>query len=60
MTHFGAFVDIGIEQDSLIHVSKMNGMILNIGDHVNATVLNVDVNRRRVQLRLEDMNQSFS
>lgn len=53
ITHFGAFVDIGVETNGLIHSSKMNGMVLHIGDRVNATVVNVDIPKKRVQLSLE-------
>lgn len=53
ITHFGAFVDIGVDTNGLIHRSKMNGMNLRIGDRVNATVTSVDIPRKRVGLSLE-------
>lgn len=51
-THFGCFVDIGVECDGLIHVSRLGGMRPNIGDRVDALVLEVDVKRKRIQLQL--------
>lgn len=51
-THFGCFVDIGVEKDGLIHSSQMGGMQPNIGDRVEALVKEVDVKRGRIQLKL--------
>ncbi|KXJ74278.1 hypothetical protein RP20_CCG013983 [Aedes albopictus] len=53
VTDFGAFVDIGVENNGLIHRSKMNGMRVNIGDQVEVTVLSVDVSKGRLGLKLE-------
>lgn len=53
ITHFGAFVDIGVEKSGLIHSSKMNGTTLRIGDRVNATVTSVDIPKQRIALSLE-------
>lgn len=53
VTTFGCFVDIGVEQDGLIHTSKMAGATLNLGDRVMVRVLDVDVPRKRIQLILE-------
>lgn len=50
VTHFGCFIDIGVEVDALLHQSKMKGMILNLGDKVMAKVDSLDVNRRRIGL----------
>ncbi|XP_075145670.1 uncharacterized protein YdcI [Haematobia irritans] len=55
ITHFGAFVDVGIECDGLIHVSKMGNSKLNIGDRVTVSVISIDVKRKRLGLRLEEM-----
>lgn len=55
ITTFGYFVDIGIECDGLIHVSQLNGKTANIGDCVKTRVLNLDVARKRIQLRLEEI-----
>lgn len=53
VTDFGAFVDIGVENNGLIHRSKMNGMRVNIGDQVEVTVLSIDVGKGRLGLKLE-------
>uniref|UniRef100_A0A1A9VVW6 S1 motif domain-containing protein n=1 Tax=Glossina austeni TaxID=7395 RepID=A0A1A9VVW6_GLOAU len=55
LTHFGAFVDIGVECDGLIHVSKMNNMRVNIGDRVVTSIVQVDKQRKRIGLRLEEI-----
>lgn len=55
ITTFGCFVDIGVERDGLIHTSQLCGKSPNIGDRINAYVLNVEVNKGRIQLRLESM-----
>jgi len=59
ITAFGAFVDIGIKQNGLIHASQMGvkGMadpsrILKLHQHVKVTVLSVDLDRSRIGLRL--------
>lgn len=57
ITHFGAFVDIGVECDGMIHISKMNNAKLNIGDRVTTSIHKMDIKRRRIELRLEDMLQ---
>ena len=59
ITNFGAFVDIGIHENGLIHVSQMGrqrvdnpSKILKLHQHVIVTVLDVDLERSRVSLRL--------
>ncbi len=56
---FGAFVDIGVHQDGLIHISKMSKRRINhpldvvsIGDVVDVEVLGVDVAKKRISLAL--------
>ena len=60
---FGAFVDVGVHQDGLVHVSAMSATfvkdprdVVKPGDVVRVKVLNVDVPRKRISLtlRLED------
>ncbi len=60
ITAFGAFVDIGIKQNGLIHASQMGvkGMadpskVLKLHQHVKVTVLTVDLDRNRIALRLQ-------
>ena len=59
ITNFGAFVDIGIKQNGLIHVSNMAEKfvsnpndILKLHQHVTVRVLEVDLKRGRIQLKL--------
>lgn len=59
ITAFGAFVDIGIKQNGLIHASQMgvNGMadpskVLKLHQKVKVTVVSVDLDRGRIGLRL--------
>ncbi len=59
ITNFGAFVDIGLHENGLIHASKMGvkGMadpskILKLHQHVTVTVLQVDLDRSRISLGL--------
>jgi uncharacterized protein len=60
VTAFGAFVDIGVHQDGLVHVSQIADHfvknpveILKVGQKVNATVLEVDLTRNRIALSLK-------
>ncbi|MCA9037894.1 MAG: RNA-binding transcriptional accessory protein [Planctomycetaceae bacterium] len=57
VTRFGAFVDIGVHQDGLIHISQLADRFINdpseevaVGDIVKVTVLEVDVARKRISL----------
>jgi uncharacterized protein len=59
ITDFGAFVDIGIKQNGLIHVSKMSDRrisspseVLKIHQHIHVKVEDVDLNRQRISLSL--------
>ncbi len=61
ITNFGAFVDIGVKQDGLVHISQLaNRFISNpnevvkLHQHVKVRVLEVDVQRKRIQLSLKD------
>ncbi len=63
VTNFGAFVDVGVHQDGLVHVSKLAKRfvkdpreVVKAGDVVTAKVLGVDLARRRASLtlRLDD------
>jgi uncharacterized protein len=56
---FGAFVDVGVHQDGLVHVSQLAdryvehpSKVVKVGQRVVATVLEVDVERRRISLSL--------
>lgn len=59
ITNFGAFVDIGIKQNGLIHISNMADKfisnpneVLKLHQHVQVKVLEVDLKRQRIQLKL--------
>lgn len=54
VTAFGAFVDIGIHENGLIHISKMPGRKVKLHEKVNVSVLDVDLDRKRISLRLLD------
>jgi protein Tex len=60
MTNFGAFVDIGIKENGLIHISQITnkfirsaGEALTLGQHITAKVIEVDVPRKRISLTLK-------
>ena len=61
---FGAFVDIGVKQDGLVHISKMsrrfvkNPMdIVSVGDIVDVWIIQVDENKGKVSLSMVDSNE---
>jgi uncharacterized protein len=60
ITAFGAFVDIGVHQDGLVHLSeiadrfvKTPGDVVKVGQKVEVTVLSVDVQRKRISLSMK-------
>ncbi|KAK3857870.1 hypothetical protein Pcinc_035916 [Petrolisthes cinctipes] len=50
---FGAFVDVGVGRDGLIHSTKMNGMKVELGNIVEVTVIAIEKARNRISLMLE-------
>lgn len=61
VTDFGAFVDIGVHQDGLVHLSKICSRfikhpseVLAVGDRVKVTVLSVDLQKKRISLSMKD------
>lgn len=57
---FGAFVDIGVHQDGLVHISEMSNKfikhpldVVSVGDVVDVRVLSVDKERKRIQLSMK-------
>eukprot|EP00095_Tigriopus_kingsejongensis_P001270 maker-scaffold149_size310270-snap-gene-2.20 protein:Tk01270 transcript:maker-scaffold149_size310270-snap-gene-2.20-mRNA-1 annotation:"hypothetical protein TcasGA2_TC012802" len=52
VTHFGAFVDIGVGQNGLIHQSRMIGQTLKLGQQVEVTVTDIKLERKRIGLSL--------
>ncbi len=62
VTHFGAFIDVGVHQDGLVHVSQIANRFvqnpsdeLHVGQTVRAKVLEIDLDRRRIGLSLKDV-----
>ena len=59
---FGAFVDIGVHQDGLVHISELcdrfvrNAMeVVSVGDIVKVRVLDVDLKRKRISLSMKNI-----
>ena len=64
ITAFGAFVDIGVHQDGLIHISQMGSRrvsdpseVVHLHQHLKVKVLEVDFRRRRISLTLKGVDQ---
>lgn len=60
VTAFGVFVDIGVHQDGLVHISQLSDNfvknpadVVKVGQRVQATVLEVDLPRKRISLSLK-------
>ena len=60
ITDFGAFVDIGVHQDGLVHISQMTDKfikhpleVVHVGDVVNVKVLSVDLKKGRIALTMK-------
>lgn len=62
VTHFGGFVDIGVHQDGLVHISEIADKFvkdpheeMKVGQVVKVKVLNVDVDRKRISLSMKQV-----
>ena len=53
ISNFGAFVDLGIHKDGLIHVSQLRGAGVQLHQHVQVEVLSIDRERKRISLKLK-------
>jgi uncharacterized protein len=64
ITKFGAFVDVGVKQDGLVHVSQLADRfisdaseIVKLHQHVHVKVIELDLQRKRIQLSLKQVAQ---
>ena len=62
ITNFGAFVDIGVHQDGLVHISKLAARyvsdpneVVKLHQHVTVRVVDVDLKRKRIALSMTDV-----
>jgi len=65
ITNFGAFVDIGVKQDGLVHISQLSNTfisdpneVVKLQQRVMVTVTEVDVARKRIALTMKDQNKA--
>ena len=65
LTRFGAFVDIGVKQDGLVHVSEIShtyisdpGEALKLNQKVEVKVLEVDLVRKRIALSIKQTQEA--
>lgn len=63
ITDFGAFVDIGVHQDGLVHISQLADRfvkhpldVVKVGDIVNVKILGIDVKKNRISLTMKGLN----
>ena len=61
ITKFGAFVDIGVKQDGLVHISNLSrnyvsdpSSVVKLHQHVMVKVIGIDIERKRIQLSMKD------
>jgi protein Tex len=64
VTNFGAFVDVGVHQDGLVHISQLSdtfvddpSKVVKPGQHVTVTVVEIDVQRKRIALTMKGESQ---
>jgi uncharacterized protein len=66
ITHFGAFVDIGVHQDGLVHISQISSQFIRdpleacaVGQCIEVWVLEVDTQRKRIALSMRNPDSKF-
>lgn len=66
MTAFGVFIDIGLKENGLIHISQLSDRfisnpreVVSVGQHVKVKVIDVDAPRRRIALTMRNVPQKF-
>ena len=64
ITNFGAFVDIGVHQDGLVHISQLSDrfvsdptQVIRLHQHVRVRVIEVDMHRKRIGLSMKNIKQ---
>ena len=64
ITNFGAFVDVGVKQDGLVHISQLADRfisnpndVVKLHQHVKVKVLEVDASRKRIQLTMKGVDE---
>ena len=64
ITNFGAFVDIGVHQDGLVHISQLSDrfvtdptQVVRLHQHVRVRVVEVDMRRKRIALSMKNIKQ---
>ena len=64
ITNFGAFVDIGVHQDGLVHISQLSNrfvtdptQVIRLHQHVRVRVVEVDMRRKRIGLSMKNIKQ---
>jgi uncharacterized protein len=67
VTDFGVFVDIGVKQDGLVHVSKMSKRFIrhpseavSVGDNVKVTVVGLDREKRKIGLSMVEAERGMA
>ena len=62
ITNFGAFVDIGVKQDGLVHISQMANRfikspneVVKLQQPVQVKIIELDMTRKRVMLSMKDV-----
>ena len=64
ITNFGAFVDIGVHQDGLVHISQLSDrfvtdptQVIRLHQHVRVRIVEVDMRRKRIALSMKNIKQ---